>query len=202
MGRLSVGLVLLLACDGTIHGVDNGGDPDERTESGDCARVGDQPLRRLSSVQYENTLRDLFPGGLGDELVERGFFPETHIDDGYENDAIANTVNTSESNTIEDSAEELANWLLDNADTYLPQTMPCVEPGYSDADVDACRDQFVDEVGLRVYRRPLTAGERSIVVGLYDEIRALQGRRGRMVGRDAALPAVAGAALPHRARRR
>ena len=178
MGRLSVGLVLLLACDGTIHGAMGDVDPEERTETGDCARVGDQPLRRLSSTQYENTLRDLFPGGLGDELVARGFFPETHISDGYEADAIANTVNTSESNTIEDSAEELANWLLDNADTYLPQTMPCVEPGYSDADVDACRDRFVDEVGLRVYRRPLTAGERAIVIGLYEEIRALQDAEG------------------------
>lgn len=174
MGRLSIGLVVLLACDGTIHSALDDVDPEERTESGDCAHVGDQPLRRLSSRQYENTLRDLFPGGLGAELVERGFFPETHIDDGYEADAVANTINTSESNAIEDSAEELANWLLDDADTYLPQTMPCVEPGYSDADVDACRDQFVDEVGLRVYRRPLTAGERSIVIGLYDEIRGLQ----------------------------
>ncbi len=178
MGRLAVGLVLLLACDGTIHGTEEGIDPDERTESGDCARVGDQPLRRLSSAQYENTLRDLFPGGLGAELVERGFFPETHVDDGYENDAIANTVNTSESNTIEDNAEELANWLLDNADTYLPQTMPCVDSGYSDADVDACKDQFIDEVGLRVYRRPLTAGELSIVGGLYDDIRSLQDAEG------------------------
>ncbi len=173
-------LVSILGCNGMISdpGVAPGGPggpgPGPGVD-GLCPEIGDQPLRRLSSRQWENTVRDLFPGTLGATLVEMNTFPETVIDSGFDSDALANTVNTAESNAIEDNAEVLAELLLSNAATYVPETMPCVDAGYTDADIDACIDTFIDELGFRVNRRPLTAGEHDVARALYDEIRSLQG---------------------------
>lgn len=138
-----------------------------------CNEIGEQPLRRISSEQYDNVLRDLFPGDLGTALVGMSTFPETTIDDGFINDAQANLVNTFESNTIEDNAETLATHFLDNASSVMPEVLPC--GGYSGAEVDGCIDAFIDEFGLRAFRRPVTDGERGIIRGIYDRIRAAQG---------------------------
>lgn len=134
-----------------------------------------QPLRRLSSTQYHNTLRDLFGPELGAELIDGSLFPLTQISAGFVNDAEANVVNTAESNAIEDSAERVATELLADPDRYAAELLPCDVPStQDDAAIDACIDDFIEQFGLRAYRRPLTESELMIARGLYDELRAEQ----------------------------
>jgi len=134
-----------------------------------------QPLRRLSSTQYHNTLRDLFGDELGPELIEGSLFPRTQITSGFVNDAEANVVNTTESNAIEDEAERIATQLLAEPDRYAAQLLPCAVPSAADDDaIDGCIDDFIEQFGARAYRRPLTDGETDIARSLYDELRAEQ----------------------------
>ncbi|MGE0789027.1 MAG: DUF1592 domain-containing protein [Sandaracinaceae bacterium] len=170
---------VLAGCHGTLTepGSGPGGPFGPGADCTEPATPAAEPLRRISGEQYENVLRDLVPGALGDELVQRSTFPATVITRGFSTDAQANSVNTSESNAIEDNAELLANYVLDHADTAIPQLTSCVAPGFDDAALDGCLDPFLDDFGARAYRRPLTDGERTILTGVYDSIRPDQGAR-------------------------
>jgi hypothetical protein len=135
-----------------------------------------QPLRRLSSQQYANTLGDLFGEELAAPLLQGSRFPATVIEAGFINDAEANTVNTDESNAIEDNAERIAALVLADPERYARALLPCsLKAGFSDGEVDACIDAFIADFGLRAYRRPLTAAETTIARGLYDGLRGDQG---------------------------
>ena len=134
-----------------------------------------QPLRRLSSQQYANTLRELLGVELAAPLLAGSRFPVTSIEAGFVNDAEANTINTDESNAIEDEAERIARLVLADGERYARALLPCdLATGVSDGAVDACIDRFIAEFGRRAYRRPLTGGETAIVRGLYDGLRAEQ----------------------------
>lgn len=99
------------------------------------------PIRRLSGKQYRNTLRALFPAPMGETLASLSTFPvagtKTGLKSGFTSDSDNTTVSTVDSNAIEDNAEVLADWLLTNAATAMPEVMTCA--GYSDAEVDGCR---------------------------------------------------------------
>lgn len=134
-----------------------------------------QPLRRLSSTQYRNTVRDLFGADLAQTLLNGSIFPTTVISSGFINDAEANSVNTEESNAIEDNAERIATLVLAAPDRFVRALLPCpLANSLGDADIDACINKFIGEFGQRVYRRPLTAGETTIVRNLYDRVRVDQ----------------------------
>lgn len=124
-----VGVTLLLGCEGSIVGLrpETPIDPTDPTlpstpTGGGTAvprpegRLALQPIRRLSIAQYENSLRMLFPGPLGVELVARARYPgastRTGLTSGFTSDADTNTVSSSDANAIEDSAEALAEYLL------------------------------------------------------------------------------------------
>jgi hypothetical protein len=53
------------------------------------------------------------------------------------------------------------------ADAVLPRLLPCAA-----APTDACAGTFIDTVGARLYRRPLSAAERGRYLGLYTRVRA------------------------------
>jgi hypothetical protein len=134
-----------------------------------------QPLRRISSLQYRNVVRDLLGPQAWAAASPRDVFPETAVDKHvFINDADANTVNTAESESIEDNAELMAEALLADAQTLIPQVMPCAPSGFSDADIDGCIDDFLRDFGRRAHRRPLTEAERGLLRGVYDEVRAEQ----------------------------
>jgi hypothetical protein len=134
-----------------------------------------QPLRRLSSTQYQNTLRQLLGADLAEPLGMGSLFPATTVEAGFVNDAEANLVNTAESNAIEDDAERIATLVLADPAPYLTALLPCSLPAApADAEIDACIDDFIADFGGRAYRRPLTTSETEIVRGLYDAVRAEQ----------------------------
>ncbi|HVJ21232.1 MAG TPA: DUF1592 domain-containing protein, partial [Polyangiaceae bacterium] len=185
-----LGLVVSLGCASEPDGSSSAGSdpssppPDQQPQPGDpqgsCEprQLPLQPLRRLSGVQYHNTLRDLFGAELATPLLEGSLFPVTELEHGFEGDAEANVVNTAESNAIEDNAERIAALILENADPYLRTLMPCALPEtIDDAAIDGCVDDFIDGFGARAYRRPISEGERSVLRGLYDGLRPDQGAR-------------------------
>ncbi len=142
-----------------------------------------QPLRRLSSTEYHNTMRDLFGEDLGRRVVDGSRFPETLISSGFSTSAEANIVNTSESNAIEDNAGRIANLIDEDPDRFLTELMPCdLGASPSDGDIDGCIDTFIDTFGMRAYRRPLTTSESSLARGVYDDVRASQTARSAFAG--------------------
>ena len=98
-------IVLLIGCEGQIGAMGGarlaGGDSDVGSQSGslrcEVADTAFQPLRRLSSRQIENTLRDLFEGDLGDAIAQIASVPDTEIRSGFSTDADANIVNSATS---------------------------------------------------------------------------------------------------------
>lgn len=134
-----------------------------------------QPLRRLSAEQYQNTLAELF-GPVGAPLLTGSLFPATVITRGFANDADANTVNTNQSNAIEDNAEKIAAAILAGPDPFLRALLPCtLGTPVTDAQIDGCVDAFITRFGAAAYRRPISAAEAQVARGLYDGLRASQG---------------------------
>lgn len=173
----AVALIVLCGCDGQIgsgggDGLNRAGDNGSRSESLRCATTdtGFQLLRRLSPVQIENTIRDLFGGELGQTLAGIARIPRAEISSGFSTEADANVVNTAVSDALQEAAEAIGAHLIENADIALPALMPCS----SGLDISSCMDEFIDEFGLRAYRRPLSAEEKQILRGVYDEVLAAQ----------------------------
>lgn len=181
-------LCVLPACEGSIVGprveaprdVTRPADPNDPTMPRAEGRVALQPIRRLSISQYENTLRALFPGALGNELVTRAHYPaastRTGLAAGFSSDSDTNTVGTSDEVNLEDNAEALAEYLLGNARTAIPALMPCSLPAsFTDAQVDACIDTFITSFGRRAFRRPVRTAEQASIRRAYDTVRMTQG---------------------------
>jgi hypothetical protein len=188
-GPFALGLLLILGCQGRISEppglvggsgpgpVDPNNPPPPPPPIDPCATrdVPNQPLRRLSAEQYANVISDLF-GTQAGPLLTGSLFPPTVITRGFRHDAEANTVNTAQSNAIEDNAERIASTLIASPDVYLRAVWPCTLPAnYGDAELDACIDQFIGTFGRRAYRRPLSSNEVTVARGVYDAIRAEQG---------------------------
>lgn len=149
-----------------------GGGTVERPDPCLTPAVAEQPLRRLSPAQYQNVIGDLF-GTQAGPLISNSLFPPTVITRGFANDAEANTVNTAQSNAIEDNAERIATAVLATPAPFLSALLPCTAKS-TNADIDACRDAFITSFGARAYRRALTAEETAIARTVYDTVRQSQ----------------------------
>jgi hypothetical protein len=141
-------------------GDESGGVPGDPTT--DCAGVGAglAPMRRLTKVQYDNTIRDLFGGA-----VEPGAtFPESVIHEEYSNNPSANVVSLSAAQNILLAAEHAGQQVVDG----IGGIVDC-EPG------PACAASFVDDLGRRAFRRPLRADERQALLDVYAQVEAEAG---------------------------
>jgi hypothetical protein len=115
---------------------------------------GRAPLRRLSRVEYDNTVRDL----LGDTTQPAlGFEPDV-LADGFTNNADTQNVGTSLAQQYLVAAEALAV----NATKDLTGLVGC-DP----ATGDACVRSFLARFGQRAWRRPLTGAELDVLDGVY-----------------------------------
>jgi hypothetical protein len=140
-----------------------------------CDDIGTQPLRRVSSSQYEQLLRDLLPPAFAEQALAVSVFPRTAIDGGFSTYAAANTVSSTESIQIEDTAERIAQVFYDNRVELAPALMPCLPAGWDPSAIDDCIDGFVADFGARAFRRELTERETEIVLGLYASISTSDG---------------------------
>ena len=121
--------------------------------------AGLMPLRRLTRVEYDNTVRDL----LGDTTRPAQNFPGEG--EGSAGFASPGLVGSTDVKRIMEAAEALAAEAL----TDLPALLAC-SPAVDGE--DTCARRFIVEVGGRAYRRPLHELEVEALLDLYDLARA------------------------------
>lgn len=126
-------------------------------QSGSPDAVGVRPLTRLTRTEYNNTVRDL----LGDTTRPADGFPDDR--DRAFLFRRAGLVATQDADLLRSSAEALAF----AASTKLSQLLPCSPAG----DEAGCAERFINEFGLRVFRRPLSVQESAGLEGLYQTAR-------------------------------
>jgi hypothetical protein len=147
---------------GSGIGPGNPAPPPDRTGAlGDSASApGPAPLRRLSRLEFDNTVRDL----LG---VTSATAAGRLTDDQGSHDSGFNTggsiTGSSDARGVMTSAEEIAAAALQK----LPTLLPCNPIPAGRAEQDACADSFVEKFGLRAFRRPLSANEAMELKTLY-----------------------------------
>jgi hypothetical protein len=122
--------------------------PEPAADEPACADAPRSPLRRLTRVEYDNSVRDL----LGVTLAPGADFPPEEITGGFTNNATVQTVSPLLAEKYMQAAESLAAAAARN----LPALLPC-DPATTDE--AACARKFVEQFGRRAYRRPLSAAE-------------------------------------------
>jgi hypothetical protein len=144
-------------------------DPTNPMAAQDCSpSVAPAPLRRLSYAEYRATLKDLF-GGSGMPVPDISRDP---LSNGFENQALV--LNPSPQ-LVEQYGTAAINAGLVVA-TTLSAVVPCTPK--TAADEKTCGASFVERFGARVFRRPLTADEKTDYEAYFESERALSDFRG------------------------
>lgn len=158
-------LVFCVACTGSISGAGGttpnlniGGAGGTKGNPADFAcdpkEVGFAAIKPLSGRQYANTLREVFRGAA---------IPEALFPDAGDRTALELSARTLE--TVDSDARRLLTAALKNATTWLG----------CDLQVDAssqCRDKLINNIGLRIFRRPLAVAEAKELSDLFDNLRS------------------------------
>lgn len=149
-------------------GADAGGDAgDDADDDDDPPRVGDAcdadvgptPLRRLTRRQYDNTIRDLLALDLG--------LAESFVADEKVSSFDANTTAPVTQLSVE-QYQEAAEWVAKLAVVVPGAILPCDPAVIGEP---ACAEQFVNELGARALRRPMSAEQRDDLLALFFEAR-------------------------------
>jgi hypothetical protein len=120
------------------------------------------PLRRLSRLQYNNTIRDL----LGDTSKPADAFLADEILGSFAGSASLARVAPTMVDQYRSAAENLAAKAVKNPTTLAP----CKATDM--AGEEACARAFITDFGLRAYRRPLTTDEVTGKVAVFRAVRA------------------------------
>ncbi len=118
------------------------------------------PLRRLSHVEYHNSLRDL----LGVDLRPPELSPDT-ARDGFENDARALGPSEALLRRYEETARTWAAAVAAD-DARLASLMGCPLPA-TPSEIESCGRTFVTTFGARAFRRPLSDEEITRFLSLF-----------------------------------
>ena len=134
----------------------------------DCsrARPGTSPLRRLTSVEYNNTVRDL----LGDDSRPADAFPAEELGNGFGNDAASQSISRLHVERYREAAETLAERATVPA--RLAALLRCDPLGEGE---DACARTFITEFGGRAHRRPLSPDSHERLAALFTRTRDRDG---------------------------
>lgn len=117
------------------------------------------PARLLTDIQYNNAVAALF----GDESRPLGEQIRA-LGELYDNDSSA----LSASPRTVEIFEEVATRVSDRAFASGKVAFECAS-GESE---DSCVTSYVDQLGLKVFRRPPTEEEKSVLTGLFTELRS------------------------------
>src|SRR5687768_12788105 len=108
--------------------------------------TGAAPFRRLTRGEYNNTVRDL----LGVSIRPADTFPPEEQAHGFSNNSEVLGVTQVLAENYLVAAEQLADEVTANVAEFV---------GCDPADGVACAMEFIEEFGLRAFRRPLEAEE-------------------------------------------
>jgi hypothetical protein len=133
----------------------------------DPSRPGPQPLYRLTDTEYANTVRDLLGQALPTDMpLQPG--PDQPAP-GVNLPVGGRISNANDVGQVVENAEFLAARAVSRMSLLLPATCP---PAAADATAeDMCVRRFIEQFGVRAYRRPLTQGEQAELLALYKSIR-------------------------------
>jgi len=120
--------------------------------------LGTPALRLLTRSEIVSTLNDIFPGVAGQWTST---LPASTVSAfGFDNDGSA-TVGKQFAGALVDTAQSLATVVTGSAaGTFVP--CPTSSPNR------ACAEQFLNQYGKRLFRRPLTTAEHDRYLGFFD----------------------------------
>src|SRR5688500_12981888 len=140
--------------DSAGEGGDDDGDDDGDPAAGcEAPTVGASPLRRLTRLEYDNTLRDLL--GVTSQLAHERL-GEDEQTAGFQANGVA-PISATTLDVYVDIAEEVAPL----ANDQLARFVDC------DLAEDGCAEAFVESLGRQAFRRPLTEVEITDYTALY-----------------------------------
>jgi Protein of unknown function (DUF1592)/Protein of unknown function (DUF1588)/Protein of unknown function (DUF1595)/Protein of unknown function (DUF1585) len=126
---------------------------------------GQAPLRRLTLLEYTNTIRDLL-GIDGAGSKGRGRFAVDYLGDwGFPQGAFITT--SVDALAFLESGEAIGA----DAARKLPVLLPCNPIPTAEGEQEACAGKFITTFGLRAYRRPLAQKESDKLLALYRTLR-------------------------------
>jgi hypothetical protein len=126
--------------------------------------AGPQPLRRLSLLEYSNTIRDLL-GEPAPPTRGAGFSVDISSTAGFVNGAkITSSVDAKQ---FVDASDRLAASAVSRLAMLAPAG--CAAP--APAAEEGCARKFIEQFGLRAYRRPLTQVEQGALATYYQALR-------------------------------
>jgi hypothetical protein len=135
-------------------------DGETGTKSGDIHLLPAPPaLPRLTRAQYETTVHDLLGADL---ILPPTLEPDAPFDDLLAVGASIAKVSPRGVELYEDAARSLAAQVAGKP-ARLAVLLPCQPTSSTDG---ACAEQFVTQVGRRLWRRPLQPQERAAIVGI------------------------------------
>jgi hypothetical protein len=116
-------------------------------------------LRRLTVSQYERSLRDLLGEGI---VLPNPPEPDSNLEGLDATGASVSTISALGAQKFEEAAYNLAAQVMDDP-TLREPLVPCVPAATRD---DACAAQSLEALGLRAWRRPLSADELAALVAV------------------------------------
>jgi hypothetical protein len=122
---------------------------------------GTAPLRRLSRLEYVNTIRDLLGIPVPPERLADFSADQDPNKAGFVNGGVVDAA--QDARVFMQAAETLAQAALQK----MPSLLPCNPIPTAAADQDACADKFLAGFGRRAYRRPLLPAEIADLSALY-----------------------------------
>jgi hypothetical protein len=128
-------------------------DPPEACAPG-VNQLGPRQLRRLTRLEYDNTIRDLFQI----DSVWGAAFPPDDVVDGFDGNAAALRIGPLLADKYAGAADEIATVVARD----LGKLAPCAAAGD-----EACATTMISDVGARIFRRPLATGEAARYQALY-----------------------------------
>ena len=128
---------------------------------------GKNPLRRLTLLEYQNTVRDLLGIDAGQVSLAGLAADQESSLSGFVKGSTLTTGQDARALML--SAEGAAKAVQGSLDKVLPcKTVPTAA-----AEQDACADKFIEQFGLRTFRRPLARNEQDALRKLYQDQKAL-----------------------------
>lgn len=124
----------------------------------DCdeVNVGPAPLRRLTGLEWNNSVRALFDLDLN---ATAAFPADPHVD-GFDNSADGANISQLRADSMLDAAEQVAN----AATAKLSELLSCPRTNVG----DECVLEFIRTYGKRAYRRALSSDEVARLKTVYD----------------------------------